>query len=209
MSDFAFISPIPGRPSSRVSRSGPSAASRPDAPGIVVVVVGDRGGERLDLAGHRAREAVQRRALAEDRRRARVGSIAAIRAASRCPIRRFSSAGPLNAFWTVTCWSSAKPMSRASGSSTSSRSASASPVNGSDRWSRSWTGMVSGRVADTSAKPRPLEAAMRCGPMAGAQLAAAPLVGGQRQVTDDRAPVLAGARRIEVDLEPDVRDDEN
>ncbi len=38
----------------------------------------------------------------------------------------------LHAFWTVTCWSRANPMSSASGSSTSSRSAIGSPVNGSE-----------------------------------------------------------------------------
>jgi hypothetical protein len=41
------------------------------------------------------------------------------------------SIGPLNAFWTVTCWSSANPTSKANGSSASMRSASGSPVNGS------------------------------------------------------------------------------
>ena len=66
-------------------------------------------------------------------RSSRPGSIAAIAAASSEPTRRFSSSGPENAFCTVTCWSSAKPTRSASGSLTSSLSASSSPV----KWRRS------------------------------------------------------------------------
>ena len=53
--------------------------------------------------------------------------------ASSDPMRLRSSSGPEKAFWTVTCWSSAKPMSSASGSAAISSSASRLPVNG--RWS--------------------------------------------------------------------------
>src|SRR5690349_18648853 len=61
------------------------------------------------------------------------GSIVAIVFASSEPIRRRSSSGPENAFWTVTCWSRANPMSSARASVAMSSSASRSPVNG--RWS--------------------------------------------------------------------------
>ena len=47
-------------------------------------------------------------------------------------MRSFSTAGPLKAFWTVTCWSSSKPMRSASGSLTRRRSAASSPVNARD-----------------------------------------------------------------------------
>ena len=56
------------------------------------------------------------------------GSVAAIRPGSSVPSRRSSSSGPLNAFCTVTCWSSAKPISSATGSRASSAFASSSPV---------------------------------------------------------------------------------
>ena len=39
-------------------------------------------------------------------------------------VRRSSSSGDENAFWTVTCWSSAKPINSASGSRASSSFAS-------------------------------------------------------------------------------------
>ena len=71
------------------------------------------------------------RALAEDR-----VELAWVHGRDPCrvevPRRRLRSAGPLNAFWTVTCWSSAKPISSANGSSARRRSASGSPVNGSE-----------------------------------------------------------------------------
>jgi hypothetical protein len=40
----------------------------------------------------------------------------AIAAASSVPRRSRSASGPEKAFWTVTCWSRAKPMSSAIGS---------------------------------------------------------------------------------------------
>ena len=105
----------PGRPSRRRSRSGPSAASVQIRLGVVAVVASRSrrraaGPCRPSSPGSGAAPAARGRP-----RRARSGSVAAIRAASRWPSRRWSSAGPLKAFWTVTCWSSAKPMSRASG----------------------------------------------------------------------------------------------
>ena len=109
ISDLAFISPNPGRPSRRFSRSGPSTASRPDAAGVVAVVRGDRRAQRLDLAaidpGSGGAPGARGR-----RRRARPGPSPRSAPRSRWPSRRLSSAGPLNAFWTVTCWSSANPI---------------------------------------------------------------------------------------------------
>ena len=55
-------------------------------------------------------------------------SIAAIRAASRCPRRRRSVAGPANAHSIGTCWSSSIPISSAVPSRLRSPSASGSPV---------------------------------------------------------------------------------
>ena len=56
------------------------------------------------------------------------GGVAAMRAGSRCPSRRFSSSGPEKAFCTVTCWSSANPIRSALGSLAMSRFASGSGV---------------------------------------------------------------------------------
>ena len=113
---LAFIGPMPGSPSSRASRSLPLVASRPDPARVVRrsrrrsrgTAPGPAPPWRPGSGGSPAASGTRRRAP-------RVG-IAAIRAASRCPSRRWSSSGPLNAFWTVTCWSSSKPISSASGS---------------------------------------------------------------------------------------------
>ena len=61
------------------------------------------------------------------------GSVFAMRPGSSVPSRCFSFSGPVNAVGTGTCWSSAKPISSAIGSSTRSRSASSFPV----KWRRS------------------------------------------------------------------------
>ena len=60
--------------------------------------------------------------------RARPGSIAAIAGASSPPSRFESSSGDENAFCTVTCWSSTKPIMSASGLAPRNASASGSPV---------------------------------------------------------------------------------
>ena len=125
----AFIGPNPGRPRSRASRSLPELASvqtRLASLPYRSAIARVSSWTRAAIApGKRCRAGGVRKTSTSA-----VGSIAAIRAASRWPIRRWSSAGPLNAFWTVTCWSSSKPMSRASGSVTSRRSAASSPVKG-------------------------------------------------------------------------------
>jgi len=69
-------------------------------------------GEVVHALGHRPGEAVDGRLLAE--RALEIGAESA--AASRVPTRSRSASGPANAFWTVTCWSSAKPISSAIGS---------------------------------------------------------------------------------------------
>ena len=61
-----FISPKPGSASNRRRRSAPSVASVQIRSGVVLVVGRDRRAQRLDLAGHRAREAVQCRRRPED-----------------------------------------------------------------------------------------------------------------------------------------------
>ena len=55
-------------------------------------------------------------------------SAAASVAASIEPRRSLSASGPENAFWTETCWSSAKPMSNAIGSEAMSALASSESV---------------------------------------------------------------------------------
>src|SRR5215213_5587004 len=56
-------------------------------------------------------------------------SVAASRPASSVPTRSLIASGPENAFWTVTCWSSAKPISSASGSRAISSLAASESVN--------------------------------------------------------------------------------
>ena len=68
MMPSAFIAPIPGRARSRRLSSAPSLAVVQTGAGVVAVVGGDRGAQRLDLAGHRAREAMQGRRRPEDGR---------------------------------------------------------------------------------------------------------------------------------------------
>ena len=84
--------------------------------------------------------------LAEDR--LEVGA-RATRAGSSVPSRSRSTSGPANAFCTVTCWSSAKPTSSASGSSTSSALASSESV----KCRRSVMQAASGIVARTRVPP--------------------------------------------------------
>ena len=67
MSDLAFISPMPGRPSRRALEVLAIARLAPDPAGIVPVVGRDRRAQRLDLGRHRAREAVQGGPLTEGR----------------------------------------------------------------------------------------------------------------------------------------------
>ena len=66
MIDFAFISPMPGQAEQARLEGWPVRGLRPDAGGVVAEVRGDHGAQGLDLPGHRTREAMQGRALAED-----------------------------------------------------------------------------------------------------------------------------------------------
>ena len=67
----AFMSPIEGSASRRAWRSRPSRGIGPDPARIAPVVGNQERAEGLHAAGHRGREAVQRRSLAEDRSPAR------------------------------------------------------------------------------------------------------------------------------------------
>ena len=75
----------------------------PDAACVAAVLLGDDGAQLLHALGHVAREAMDRRLLAEDLERAGPGRVPAISAASRPPSRCFSLSGPANAVGTVTC----------------------------------------------------------------------------------------------------------
>ena len=101
---FAFISPMPGRPRRRPSRSFPSRASSQ--------TVSAR--PPYSSATTRHSSAVRRAMLAGNRWMAgrclntassAAGSVSAMTRASREPRRRFSSSGPVKACWTVICWS--------------------------------------------------------------------------------------------------------
>src|SRR4051794_3213067 len=76
-----------------------------------------------------------KRWIAGRRRNTGSRSASASVAASIDPRRSLRSSGPANAFWTVICWSSTKPTSRAIGSVAMRRFASSESV----KWS--WSGM--------------------------------------------------------------------
>ena len=60
-----FISPKPGSSARRARRSSPLSASRQSALGVAAVALLEERAQRAHALGHRAGEAVQRRALAE------------------------------------------------------------------------------------------------------------------------------------------------
>ena len=147
----AFISPMPGQPEEprvevlRIGRLGP------DRRGVAAVVVRDRCAQVADPLGHVAGEAVEGRRRPEGASSCS-GSIAAIaRGVEAADPAAAARSGPENAFWTVTCWSSAKPIRSASGSAAMSASASRSPVNG--RWSGG-TGRRHGRMVCVALRAR-------------------------------------------------------
>ena len=72
-SAITFMSPKPGSARIRRSSSAESVAVGPDAGRVAVVVLRDRRAERLDALRHAAGEAVDGRAFAKERRRARPG----------------------------------------------------------------------------------------------------------------------------------------
>ena len=123
----AFISPIPGSAEQALLEVGAVARAGPDRGRVAAVLARDRGAVLLHAACHVGGEAVQRGLLPEDASSSRRGSIAAIVGASSPPSRFESSSGDENAFCTVTCWSSTKPIISASGLSPRNASASGSP----------------------------------------------------------------------------------
>ena len=99
----------PGSASIRLSRSWPSAASRPEPLGVAVVLLHDDRGQRLDPRGHRPREPVhRRRGRAQRRELLRVGRRDR-RPARGCRTGPAPSPGPRNACSIGYCWSSIMP----------------------------------------------------------------------------------------------------
>ena len=127
-SPVIFMGPNPGSAPMRLRSSAPSFAPVQTRAASPSYSLRDLGAQLLDAARHRPREAVDRGALAKHLLQpVRIGrGDDARRRASRAAAS--ASVGPRNAVGTVTCWSSAKPISSASGSSASSASASSSPV---------------------------------------------------------------------------------
>ena len=129
----AFISPIPGSASRRRSRSAPSRAPVQTAaasPSYSLAIAAQNSCvRRAMLAGKRCSAGFSRKASSSSS-----GSIAAISPASSPPSRCESTSGEENAFCTVTCWSSTKPIISASGLSPRNASASGSPEK--------WIGVV-------------------------------------------------------------------
>ena len=99
----------------------PDVAPAQTAAASAVVALDEHPRQRLDALGHRGREAVQRRRRAEDRLE-RLGVVARRWCGRRAspPSRSRSTSGEVNAFSIGICWSSSMPISRASGSRSSS-----------------------------------------------------------------------------------------
>ena len=114
ISVLAFISPMPGSASSRASRSLPlSPRSRPGPRRRVSRTMA--AAQVLDALGHVAGKRCSAGASGRPRR-ACPGPSPRSCARRACRCAGAARTGRLKAFWSVTCWSSSKPISSASGS---------------------------------------------------------------------------------------------